>query len=195
MKITLSLSAAAVALLMTALGAPAFAQFSDTLTVGSGVGGVGGGTFNVLESKEPGGAVSTHIPIAESGQNITGSLSIFLTEGTTTAVSDIVTATITGTTDSPTGFFLSVVLTSDGEVPLTPAVTAFEMIPETGAVQDLTSDFNAQFDLNTSLPTIQVTSDIGGIPEPSTWAMMLVGFAGLAFAGYRARRSAAAASL
>ena len=25
------------------------------------------------------------------------------------------------------------------------------------------------------------------IPEPSTWAMMLVGFAGLAFAGYRAR--------
>ena len=27
----------------------------------------------------------------------------------------------------------------------------------------------------------------GGIPEPSTWAMMLVGFAGLVFAGYRAR--------
>jgi hypothetical protein len=23
------------------------------------------------------------------------------------------------------------------------------------------------------------------VPEPSTWAMMLVGFAGLAFAGYR----------
>jgi hypothetical protein len=26
------------------------------------------------------------------------------------------------------------------------------------------------------------------VPEPSTWAMMLVGFAGLAFAGWRARR-------
>ena len=25
----------------------------------------------------------------------------------------------------------------------------------------------------------------GGVPEPSTWAMMLVGFAGLGFAGYR----------
>jgi hypothetical protein len=25
------------------------------------------------------------------------------------------------------------------------------------------------------------------VPEPSTWAMLLVGFAGLGFAGYRAR--------
>jgi len=30
------------------------------------------------------------------------------------------------------------------------------------------------------------------IPEPSTWAMMTAGFAGLAFAAFRARRSAAA---
>ena len=30
------------------------------------------------------------------------------------------------------------------------------------------------------------------VPEPSTWAMMLVGFAGLAFAGYRASRNRAA---
>jgi PEP-CTERM motif len=30
------------------------------------------------------------------------------------------------------------------------------------------------------------------IPEPSTWAMMLVGFAGLGFAGYRVSRKAAA---
>jgi hypothetical protein len=29
---------------------------------------------------------------------------------------------------------------------------------------------------------------IGGVPEPSTWAMMLLGFAGLGFAGYRQRR-------
>jgi hypothetical protein len=31
-------------------------------------------------------------------------------------------------------------------------------------------------------------------PEPATWAMMLIGFAGLGFAGYRARRSHAFAS-
>ena len=29
------------------------------------------------------------------------------------------------------------------------------------------------------------------VPEPSTWAMMLVGFAGLGFAGYRRARVAA----
>ncbi len=33
------------------------------------------------------------------------------------------------------------------------------------------------------------------VPEPSTWAMLLLGFAGLGYAGYRARRSAVAAAL
>ncbi len=31
-------------------------------------------------------------------------------------------------------------------------------------------------------------------PEPSTWAMMILGFGGLAFAGYRASRKAAVAA-
>ena len=35
-------------------------------------------------------------------------------------------------------------------------------------------------------------SGVSGVPEPSTWAMMLAGFAFLGYAGYRARRSAAA---
>jgi hypothetical protein len=33
---------------------------------------------------------------------------------------------------------------------------------------------------------------VTGVPEPSTWAMMIIGFAGLAFAGYRKHRKAAA---
>jgi PEP-CTERM motif len=37
---------------------------------------------------------------------------------------------------------------------------------------------------------ITTTSPGGGaVPEPSTWAMMLLGFAGLGFAGYRAKRN------
>jgi hypothetical protein len=35
----------------------------------------------------------------------------------------------------------------------------------------------------------------GGIPEASTWAMMLLGFAGLGFVGYRKARTSAAHSL
>jgi hypothetical protein len=36
-----------------------------------------------------------------------------------------------------------------------------------------------------------LTVDIGSVPEPSTWAMMLLGFAGLAYAGYRKTKRAA----
>jgi hypothetical protein len=37
-----------------------------------------------------------------------------------------------------------------------------------------------------------ITLSTAAIPEPSTWAMMLLGFAGLGFAGYRASRKSAA---
>jgi PEP-CTERM motif len=35
-----------------------------------------------------------------------------------------------------------------------------------------------------------ITVTVVAAPEPSTWAMMLLGFAGLGFAGYRQRRTA-----
>jgi hypothetical protein len=40
--------------------------------------------------------------------------------------------------------------------------------------------------------TIYVTVDgiAPSIPEPSTWAMLLIGFAGIGFAGYRKRKRA-----
>jgi hypothetical protein len=33
----------------------------------------------------------------------------------------------------------------------------------------------------------------GAVPEPSTWAMLLLGFAGLCYAGYRQAKTSAAA--
>jgi hypothetical protein len=39
---------------------------------------------------------------------------------------------------------------------------------------------------------LYVRSASGAVPEPSTWVMMLIGFAGLGFAGYRARKQTAA---
>jgi len=51
---------------------------------------------------------------------------------------------------------------------------------------------------NVSVPPFALVSDVSltaGVPEPSTWALMLCGFAGLAFAGRRsARRKAVAAA-
>lgn len=41
-----------------------------------------------------------------------------------------------------------------------------------------------------SFEIAQITTS-GAIPEPSTWAMMLLGFAGLGLVGYRARKSVA----
>lgn len=35
--------------------------------------------------------------------------------------------------------------------------------------------------------TLLVSANLNAVPEPSTWAMMLLGFAGLGFAGYRRR--------
>ena len=36
--------------------------------------------------------------------------------------------------------------------------------------------------------TANVTTGVGSVPEPSTWAMMILGFAGVGFMGYRRRK-------
>ncbi len=46
------------------------------------------------------------------------------------------------------------------------------------------NDGKYNFDLTGLTATIR-----SSIPEPSTWAMMLLGFAGLGFAGYRRAKS------
>jgi hypothetical protein len=38
---------------------------------------------------------------------------------------------------------------------------------------------------NTQFVTATITTSVSGVPEPSTWAMMLLGFAGIGFMAYR----------
>ncbi len=59
---------------------------------------------------------------------------------------------------------------------------------------------DATLTLDTAVIFQGVTTPLGpttttlGVPEPSTWAMMLAGFASLGFAGFLARRPAVLAS-
>ncbi len=72
-------------------------------------------------------------------------------------------------------------------LPTCKAGPATKLSIRTGCASGRTSPtqgpFNAAFSLSGSV-----------VPEPSTWAMMLLGFAGLGFAGYRRARKAAPAS-
>jgi PEP-CTERM motif len=49
--------------------------------------------------------------------------------------------------------------------------------------------------LEDAIESFKFTRVTGAVPEPSTWAMMLLGFAGLGYAGYRKTRQAAVASV
>jgi PEP-CTERM motif len=76
---------------------------------------------------------------------------------------------------APPGFSIS----SSTGLPL------FDLIPdffEVATMGDMTDDAGSSF---------RVDFVEGAIPEPSTWAMMLLGFAGLGYAGYRQARQAA----
>ena len=49
-----------------------------------------------------------------------------------------------------------------------------------------------QFDLVPTTLSVSADPPTGSVPEPSTWAMLLLGFAGIGFIGYRQRKSRAA---
>jgi hypothetical protein len=55
----------------------------------------------------------------------------------------------------------------------------------------LTVTFNNASDWNISPQVSFVVTDAPAVPESSTWAMMLLGFAGLGFAAYRGRARSA----
>jgi hypothetical protein len=80
-------------------------------------------------------------------------------------------------------------------------VTLNQQIPDTTEIAGITTnaiaiDFNSfavgPNHVNGTVDIGQSMASFAVIPEPATWAMMLAGFAGLGFAGYRASRKVAA---
>jgi hypothetical protein len=88
------------------------------------------------------------------------------------------------------------------KVPMTAAANS-EILAASGGYSDWIfvgvedSRVTADDDWNDTIYAFQGVAPVGTsptVPEPSTWAMMLVGFAGLGFVGHRARKSVAAAA-
>ncbi|MBR0723811.1 PEP-CTERM sorting domain-containing protein [Bradyrhizobium manausense] len=61
-------------------------------------------------------------------------------------------------------------------------------IPAIYSIDLLTTDSNGA-----RLASVDIQVNVGAVPEPSTWAMMILGFCGLGFMGYRRRAGYSAA--
>ena len=125
----------------------------------------------------------------------TGSALLVLTEGAGGPPSDWLQLTYTGSGNAET---ITANWHSDSEpgglppIPVIPGVTP-QFLAETGGVQQVTGQLFTSAGGNGHFPsniTFQVQSDAAepGVPEPSTWAMMLIGFLGLGFAFRASRR-------
>ena len=69
-----------------------------------------------------------------------------------------------------------------GDGPFTIPVPAGAIYLDLGVNDDIYSD-------NSGALLVDVTGLASGVPEASTWAMMVLGFAGLGFAAYRRARN------
>jgi hypothetical protein len=71
--------------------------------------------------------------------------------------------------------------------------TSFSGVAPAGGGELLLWYFDQNNSDNTEHITATVTTDsVGGVPEPSTWAMMILGFAGIGFMAYRRKHNGTA---
>jgi hypothetical protein len=114
-------------------------------------------------------------------------LQVTLTEPGSSAVSDFVNIDPLFFTDLNGATILTgldVTLVSDNESPLNVGDGQF-VLAETGSWQNLSPFVKQFYGWTFPIPDVNVMSDVSDVPETSVWAMLLIGFAGLGFAGYR----------
>jgi PEP-CTERM motif len=144
--------------------------------------------------------------VFDDGVKLGGTVTIDVTTGDVTSanllLSEPVSAEVTGlgnSGESGGGFakqFTSV--GSGGPFPLivllftTPSLVGYGGGPLASSAMPQ-GGFSSEYGLSPDEP-VGLASGTLTVPEPSTWAMMLMGFAGLGFAGYRASRRTAAAA-
>jgi hypothetical protein len=90
------------------------------------------------------------------------------------------------------------VLTGDGIVftgSALPSTSAFINIFADGSSYDYFNNYSGPFPaVNGTLDSFTVT-EVAAVPEPSAWAMMILGFCGLGFMAYRRKQSGSALSV
>ncbi len=156
---------------------------ADNTTIDPITGGYTAGPYGsfVTASLSINGVVSSPVPGFTSGELI-GETQVFET-------GSIVGASLLGTGMS----FNSTVTGTDFAWPLTLPPTGFSYNPaDSDQTQTFISDSAGDIleaDISNVTITVAVTPP-PAVPEPSTWAMMLIGFAGMGFFSYRSRRAA-----
>ena len=82
-----------------------------------------------------------------------------------------------------------------GDAVFGPGSSTFATESPTGLTNISELDINlVSFAGGATFAVDNIVLSAGAVPEPSTWAMMLLGFIGLSFAGYRKARPARSVS-